>query len=157
MSAITASILAGPAHSDDRGFIPTHQLFLSEDGRPRWSLFELNSGNLPIVRIPTKEHVLEDALLMVGLFVFKDPKIVEAANAVRKEFAGRVQQYDDIDEVNRAKLFALTREVGPQSKVVITVLKGSCIASHLHVLDAYRMSIELCLSVNLRNGDSKFA
>lgn len=110
---------------------------------------ELNSGNRPIVRIPTVENMLEDGLLMIGLFVVKDPGVIETANAVRKEFSGRVQDYNEIDKANRAKLFESTRKIGPQTKLAITVLEGSSVSSQLHVLERYQLSIEVCQSARV--------
>jgi len=80
MSAITAQILVGQAHPNLGGINPTHYLFLSENSRPVWilvpqNLWELESSinEKKVTWIPTVENLLEDALLMIGIHVLKNP------------------------------------------------------------------------------------
>ncbi len=59
MATVTASILVGTVHQNDGGISPTHQLLLSENSRPAWSLFSMDSAKRRAVWIPTVEDMLE--------------------------------------------------------------------------------------------------
>ena len=104
MSTVTASILVGTAHPNHSGIGPTHQLLLTENSRPAWSLYRLHAAKPLAVWIPTVEDMLEDGLLMVGLLVLKAADLTAAAVAFRGEYPDRVVLYDDIDEAPRRGL-----------------------------------------------------
>ncbi len=80
MATFTAQILVGSPHPNHGGINPTHSLFLSENSRPAWILVDPypDSGprNSRIVWIPTLENMLEDALLMIAVYVCKDDGIL---------------------------------------------------------------------------------
>ncbi|WP_121661857.1 hypothetical protein [Metabacillus litoralis] len=74
MGTFTAQLLVGQAHPYEGGICGiTHTLQLSENGRPAWVLVSTNDEKdtkiTKITWIPTLEHMLEDALLMIGLYV----------------------------------------------------------------------------------------
>ena len=105
MAAITATILVGTAHQNHGGIEPTHQLLLSENSRPAYSLFAMHSSQPQTVWIPTVEDMLEDGLLMAGLLVVEDPELVAAAGTFRRGYAERVEMYEDIGFSSRAATF----------------------------------------------------
>ena len=79
MATFTAQILIGAKHPYDSGMMnSSHSLFLSENSRPAWILsttdiFNENKQTQPrITWIPTLENMLEDALVMIGLYVLED-------------------------------------------------------------------------------------
>jgi len=87
MATFTAQILIGQKHSYDGGILNmTHSLYLSENDRPAWLLtptdiFSEDDERQPnIIWIPTLENMLEDALVMIGLYVFKDKHLFSLAN-----------------------------------------------------------------------------
>jgi hypothetical protein len=154
MSTVTATILVGSAHQNHTGIIPTHQLLLTENSRPAWSLFDMHSGNRRSVWVPTVEDMLEDGLLMVGLLVVQDEELIAAARGFRGGYSDRVEMYDDIDESERRRLHELCRGLGPITKLVVTVLEGSSLARQLAVLRRYQFGVEVCPSVYQRESSS---
>jgi len=60
MATITATMLVGTAHQNHGGIGPTHQLLLSENSRPAWSLHALHSRRPLAVWTPTVRDMLED-------------------------------------------------------------------------------------------------
>jgi len=150
MSTVTATILVGSAHQNHGGINPTHQLLLTENSRPAWSLFDMPSANPRSVWVPTVEDMLEDGLLMVGLLVVQDAGLIAAARAFRRGYSDRVEMYDDIDESERRRLYELCRGLGPATKRVVTVLEGSSLAGQLGVLRRYQFGVEVCPSVYQR-------
>jgi len=150
MATITATILVGTAHQNHGGIAPTHQLLLSENSRPSWTLHALHSRQPLAVWIPTVEDMLEDGLLLVGLLALRNAELVAAATGFRREYDERAEMYDDISEVERRRLYERCRTIGPAAKLVITVLAGSSIAGQLGVLAKYRLGVEVCPSVYRR-------
>ena len=92
MASFTAQILIGNGGGyDNEGIIPDSTLFLSENSRPAWVL---KYRGRKITWIPTLDNMLEDGLLMLAIFVLKDPELVELA-----------QEYFHNKEVNKAALY----------------------------------------------------
>ncbi len=84
MATFTAHILVGHSHPNHGGISPSHALFLSENSRPTWILIPLGlpgsestTGHNSITWVPTVEHMLEDALLMIAVHVLQERSIVE--------------------------------------------------------------------------------
>lgn len=74
MGTLATQILVGKPHPDDDGLIPSHGLFLSENNRPAWVMFQqdilrntLQPG--PVFWIPILENMLEDAFLMIAIHI----------------------------------------------------------------------------------------
>ena len=83
MATFTCQILIGKKHSYDSGIINiSHTLYLSENSRPALILspteeFTANKQvQQKITWIPTLENMLEDALVMIGLYVLKDQQLI---------------------------------------------------------------------------------
>ena len=152
MGTFTAQILVGTPHQNHGGITPTHCLFLSENSRPAWVLLPQNifepSPNLKndkITWIPTVENMLEDALLMIAMHVIQDKEITGLAEKVFRNKAPHwVALYDDIDELDRIKLYEKCREIGNRFKIVITVMEESSITGQLKVIEDYKMDVEVC-------------
>lgn len=139
MGTFTAQILVGRPHPNHGGLDPTHQLFLSENDRPAWILRPLGGEGAEIVWIPTVEHTLEDALLLVACQVLKDDSVARALGG----HAERLECYD-VPESDRAELYAKCRALNWPCKLIISVFEGSTILSQLPVLSDYGMDIEVC-------------
>ena len=150
MATISATILVGTTHPNHGGIQPTHQLLLSENSRPAYSLVAMHSPQPQSVWIPTVEDMLEDGLLMAGLLVVQDPQLVAAAGAFRRGYAERVEMYEDISEPDRRRLYELCTGLDASIKLVITILNGSSIAGQLAVLNRYKVGVEVCPSVYSR-------
>ena len=150
MATLTAQILVGCPHPNHDGINPTHFLFLSENDRPAWVLVNQNvfrdgGRDCRITWIPTKEDMLEDAMLMIAIHVLKNRETIEQAkvfnNDIEKDF---VQLYTDLDEAQRKQLYQKCREVSDFPKVIISVFLGSTIDECLPVLEQYKMDVEVC-------------
>src|SRR5262245_2640799 len=150
MATVTASILVGAAHPNHGGICPTHQLLLTENDRPAWSLHAIPGAKPLATWVPTVENMLEDGILMAGLLVVRDPALLAAAVAVRSNYSDRTEMYDDISEEDRRKLYKLCRSIGPETKLVVTVLHDSSLAGHLAVLRRYKLGVEVCQSIYRR-------
>jgi hypothetical protein len=117
MSTFTAQILVGQKHAYDSGIINiSHSLFLSENSRPAWILSPTDifkhqeEPQSRITWIPTIENMLEDALVMIGLYVLKDEKLLSMAKNhftnPRKDF---IELYTDINQEDLQELYNPTQ------------------------------------------------
>jgi len=154
MGTLTAQILVGSAHLYHGGINPSHIIYLSENDRPAWILvnehiFSKKTGE-KITWIPTLEHTLEDALLMIAIYAVKDSRICEMA----KKFFGcginhKLELYKDTKPQDREQLYQKCREIdfiGYGCKIVITILKGSSLQNAVDILKSYKIEAEICSS-----------
>lgn len=153
MGTFTAQILVGGAHPNDGGMINlTHELYLSENSIPGWhlvpSFFQNDEGRERIVWIPTLEHMLEDALLMIGVYVLKDKELVDMANRYIKKKSNRkaIGLYDDVAKDDLLRMYERARQIESGHKIIINVFEGSSIRRQLKVLEEYEFDLEVCLS-----------
>ena len=133
------------------GIYPTHCLMLYENDRPVWVLTPtLKSPTENIkktVWIPTVEHMLEDALLMIGIHVVKDKELTHLANKFFKH-RGRNQiwLYDDISKDDLKKLREVCKKVLPKYnlKIVVAITLDSTILRQIGNLKDYKIECEVC-------------
>lgn len=149
MGSYTAQILVGSGHPNGGGVIPSHLLFLSENSRPAWILTALvpddQEGSKTITWIPTLEHILEDALLLISVYVLKEPEICALAKeAFADRDLSRVTLYDDIQPEKLQALRVRCRSLDMKYKLVITVCDSSSIGRDLSALAHYGMDVEVC-------------
>lgn len=152
MATMTAQILVGAPHPNDGGINPSHYLFLSENSRPAWILVNQNiqareQGQKPvrIIWIPTVEHMLEDALVMVAIHVMGKPVVLDLAREMTPKLTSDwVELYDDLDEEQREALYRLCRGLVGYPKLILSVFRWSYIAKQLPVLEQYGMDVEVC-------------
>jgi hypothetical protein len=151
MAALTARILVGSPHFYHDGINPTHYIYLSENSRPAWVLVNQNVFDekqlspSKITWIPTVEHMLEDALLMIAVHICKDRKIIEYAKGFNATIEkSRLEVHSDLKEAQREHLYAKCRAITDFPKVIISVFEGSTIETQLPVLDQYKMDVEVC-------------
>ncbi len=156
MSTVTAQIIVGTSPVWSGGIVPDYQLFFSENSRPAWALYKIpgGSGNhlpdpgRPVVWIPTIEHLLEDAIVMIHRYVIDDEVVAEQVDRkLREKEPGRAELYRDIDLHDLEIIRELCRKSTFQYKLLITVLAGSSIESQLGVLKRYSFEYEICGSV----------
>ncbi|MET3289309.1 UNVERIFIED_CONTAM: hypothetical protein ABID98_001879 [Brevibacillus sp. OAP136] len=118
MGTITVQLLVGEAHPNHGGIYPSHVLYLSENSRPSWILSEHNilvepvSKQKPIIWIPTVDHMLEDALLMISCYVAKHPQITALVQG-KKDHAKEtgLQLYEVFDKEELADLYAINQTI----------------------------------------------
>lgn len=151
MSTITASILIGTPHPNHDGIEPSHYLFLSENSRPAWMLVTQNvypngaEKQAKITWIPTVEHMLEDAFLMVAVHVAKSPEII----ALAQSYSGKADLleldfYRDFSDEQRLQLYQRCSTLSGLPKLIVSVFRHSAIEPQLVVAQKYRMDIEIC-------------
>lgn len=162
MASMTAQILFGRDNYFHGGINPTHACFLSENSRPAWVLIPFPSlvfGGLevpakPPVWIPTLEHLLEDALLMLTLHLVQPPELVAVADLqFRCDWRQRAELYTDITPEALAELRAAVRRLklaSPLAKLVVTVMEGSDIHGKTGVLADYPWLYEICPFAEVR-------
>ena len=155
MGTITAQILVGNEHPYHGGIEPIHYMFLSENSRPAWMLVEQNiypsQQRFPkITWIPTKEHMLEDALLMIAIHLIKNQELTDM---ITEEFPNllseRVEYYNAVNEDKRSQLQKMCRTIPSWPKLCISVFQGSSIQNELNVLKNYSVKTEICLSSDI--------
>ncbi len=138
---------------DHGGIHPSHHIFLSENSRPAWILAGENflEGKKNITWIPTLENMLEDALLMVAIYVLKNSDVREKAEKYfNKELGDWIELYEDIEKNKLAELYKMCREIEYDCKLVVTAFEGSSIGGQLKILEEYSMDIEVCTAIYSR-------
>ena len=146
MGTFTAQILVGGSHPNHGGIIPSHMLLLSENSRPAWVLNAMNiwgdkvEEQKAITWIPTIENMLEDALLMIGLYVVKDQELVNAAGQVFcNKDKYRVELYEDITKEDLQRLYQRNQQLTATYSIAVSTFGGSTIDGQLKVLEKYNM------------------
>ncbi|GGA90310.1 hypothetical protein [Ornithinibacillus halotolerans] len=155
MGTFTAQILVGQKHSYDGGILNiSHVLYLSENNRPAWVLVPMDifSEHKEMVEkrvtwIPTVENMLEDALVMVGLYVLKDNKLRELTNQYLETEKDDFVELYDIPQHKRQELYNYVKTIEGSHKIMLSVFRGSTIANQLPVLEEFKNDIEVCTSV----------
>ncbi len=157
MATLTAQILIGRSHPNSGGINPTHYLFFSENDRPAWvlvpeNIFSRGSDQTEgkVVWIPTADNPLEDAMLMIAIYVLKDEGIVELAKRSFQSLEDRVELTEDVDRALLEELYRKSRALRADHKIVLTLLNDSFIHGHLRVLEQYSMEIEVCSTIYSR-------
>lgn len=152
LGTYTASILVGKEHTFHGGIIPTHLLFLSENDVPAWILTEIgdNRSLEKIVWVPTLENMLEDALLMVAIYVLKDREVVgKVENCFKTSLYDHyIELYNHVEEEDRRKLYRLCKRIFRkyELKLTFTVMLGSYILNQIKVLENYPVECEVCIT-----------
>lgn len=159
MATFTAQILVGQSHQNHGGIVPSHTVFLSENSRPAWILMPLRfpeahagrkSGT--IVWMPTIEHMLEDALLMIAVHVLHEPAIVAQTQAAAgKNDITRLELSTDITPAEREGLYEQCRALAYPLALVLTTLQGSTIRPQVSILKSYTIDVDVCQPVYSRH------
>lgn len=161
MATLTAQILIGKEHTYHGGIGPTHYLFLSENSRAGLILVNENvhtkRPTSKRVWIPTPEHMLEDALLMISRYVLRIPEIIKKSEelGLGKEFKKRRLVLYDINAQQLQLLYDLNRQCMKkiQMKLIVSVFAGSSFAGQVGLISDYGLSHEICQS-NTEKGDT---
>jgi hypothetical protein len=159
MGSFTAQILVGEPHIYHGGIYPSHYLFLSENDRPAWILVNQNiiDGHFDlkdrsevkkkrIVWIPTVEHMLEDALLMIAIHIIENQGVIDLAKTMYKDVEAERVELNRYTDPQSDRLFKACRKIKQWPKIVVTVLEGSSIENHVQILKKYSIEAEVCVS-----------
>lgn len=154
MGTFTSQILVGQKHSYDGGIINiSHTLYLSENSCHAWILAPTpepkEQSQEKIVWVPTVESMLEDALVMIGLYVIKDEQLLSLADQYFQHPKKKnvIQLYDDIKTKDLKELYSQARTIESSHKIILSVFQGSSILKHLPTLKNYQNDIEVCKSI----------
>ncbi|RLI75424.1 hypothetical protein DRP04_13490 [Archaeoglobales archaeon] len=164
MGSANAFIMVGRPDPLHNGIYPTHCLILHENDKPWWVLtpiFRFPDECKPenckiIVWIPTVEHMLEDALLMIGIYVLKDKELVSLAmRFFKNKEENRIWLYNDIDRKNLKKLREVCKRILPRYnvKIVVAITLDSTILRQVEVLKEYEVECEVCIARFRRDRD----
>jgi len=153
MGTVTCIILIGHEHPFHGGIQPTHILELSENDVPCWTLMNYPRTEGAIGEGMVWElilnHPLEEALLMITLYVIKDDNVISLVKKIAKNdlFSKTyVSPYRDIGEENFKEIFKALEKVNYNGlKLVITVLPGSCVLNKVDAVENYNVKAEICL------------
>ena len=157
MGTITALILVGASQRYPDGITPSHYLFLSENDRPAWILVSQNiaenrPGEIPspketITWLPTLDHVLEDAFLMIAIHVIRDRELIQMAEKFCREILSpRVVLYDCLQDDQRRVLYERCRKISQWPRIILSVFKGSSLQNPIPIFQQYPMNFEVCMS-----------
>jgi len=93
--------------------------------------------------------MLDDALLMIGIYVLNDEQLIEMANRFTKKREERyaITLYDDIDPSHLKKMYAVSRAIAKGHKVILSILDGSSVHHHIHVLEGYPFEVEVSKTI----------
>ena len=136
MATFTAQILIGHDDPYHEGIIPYSYMFLSENSRPAWILrsFPDCANAIPfpeIVWIPTLGNIVEDAMLMIGIYIVKDNVLIDQAN----NFLGgntSILNMNRVDTVRdhftasqRQQLYQICKNQVKYPKIIYSILEKS--------------------------------
>jgi hypothetical protein len=154
MATVTAHFLIGVNDPHHGGIVPHAQLFLFENDRPVYVLDWLTTNDKAksFSWVPTLEHMLDDAMLMIAVhfldaFPFKDI----ARKGYRSKKGKPFEIYEDMDPKLHEELLVAMRLLPDFPKLVITVLEGSSLREHVASIKKYSMDVELCFAGYKRN------
>ena len=153
MGSVTAQIIVGTTHPYHGGIVGKSALYLWENDRPAWVLTPLfmdgratRRPQPPVRWNPTVERMLEDALVMVGVYVVRDKALLDLlAGRELDAVKTALPMYDVFTVAERDALYAGARSIKEWPYLVLTVLDGSTTRNNLAALEHYSMDVDVCL------------
>ncbi len=152
MGTITCIIFVGREHPFHGGIQPTHYLVFYENDVPGWVLMEysIDKGTGRYIGWNCiVEHPLEEALLMIAIYVMKNDEIINLVKQVAKRevlSSNLVNPYEDIGKENLEKIFDRLRKIEINDlKLVITILQDSYLLNKIDTIKDYKVHAEICL------------
>jgi hypothetical protein len=150
----TAQILIGnPIESFMDRFTPQFVIYLAENSRPS---LVLNSTSIhqddaidfeQVIWVPTLENMLEDALLMIVLYLHKDKAFIEVADKYFELKSG-IECYD-IPEEGRSALYEMLKGYRIRDYLIVTVFEGSSLTHQVERIKDYEVNGEICCSKSI--------
>lgn len=151
----TAQILIGNLVETmiDR-FTPHFVIFLAENNRPSFSLnaTSIHQGDAvdfnQVIWVPSLANTLEDALLMIVIYLHKGQTFIKAAEK-HFEISNKVECYDILEE-GRKELYGLLNNYKFKDYIIFSIFDGSLLSSQVDRLTNYKVDGEICLSKRIR-------
>lgn len=150
MPELTGYILVWGPSTDSP--LPSHHLVLTENSRPALILHQ--GEKILSTWIPTVNS-LDDALLMVGMLVQKDPQLLALKSSFRKGIAPFVELYESISQDQLQRLYQLNRKV-LNIPLTIMHLNPSGLFNNPEALKHYPIDFEYC-SVTMKRSTDPFS
>jgi len=152
----TAQILIGdPIESFIDRFTPQFVIYLTENSRPS---LVLNATSIhqddaidfqQVIWVPTLENILEDALLMIVLYLHKDEVFINIAKKYIELKSG-IECYD-IPEEGRSVLYEMLKGYRFRDYLIGTVFEGSSLTHQVERIKDYEVIGEICCSISIRD------
>lgn len=152
MATLKAQILVGQSHQNHGGINPTHHLYLSENSKQAWILVpESISGDNKeldyfsrIIWIPTIKNTLEDALLIIGLYVLKDDNLIDMAERYFMDFnKNKIDVNEEISKVHLQEMYKVSRELDYLYKIIITTFDNRVLKGQFNELKNYQIEMSI--------------
>ncbi len=146
MATLTAQMLIGYGHPNDDGINPFNYLFLSENSKLAWILvhqnvFQGQPNNEKIIWIPTVEHTIYDAMLMIAIYICKDKEIIEMSGIdINKKY---VCLYSEISKDKLQELYEKCLDFDKYPKIILSIFKGSILKQQAENLTGFNMDLEI--------------
>jgi len=124
--------------------LPAAHILLAENFRPVYQLSlpeqKNNATTQSVVWIPTLERMLEDLLVMIALYIERDPEICQMA----EQYFGvshpkRVELYEAMDESTRTQFYEACQKIKYTHCFNILMIDQPTIENQLHVLTKYHI------------------
>ena len=155
MATYTAQILAGFRDPDCDGINPTHVLFLSENSRSAWCLYPIFKPGKPFfekIWVCDSSTLLEDAMLMIGLFVLQNKELISLAERydeklISESFVEFLYPYEKKEGFYK-KLKTISWNY---LKVNLSLYLGSSLKEVLKLKEYKDLQFEIAVSLYLKN------
>ena len=147
MEKYTAQVLIGRNDLGNGGFIPEHQIFLSEDQRPVLILSEIHKDN-EWIWFPGKESLMDDIFLMISSVIFRETELKELEKLSLLESYTERERHDYYERVQEKSGWW-------NKKVIINLFNDSILKDQIHHLEDYSCNLELTTTRYLKEKDQK--
>lgn len=154
MATLTAQILAGIGHPNKDGLLVHASLVLYENSRPSWQLdlrqprpsHSRAASGPRCIWIPSHaERILEEGLLMLSLYVWRQPVVRRMArDQAGLDLRAPRQDLTQLDPTDLNALCDVARAQPSPGKLAVTVLTGSSLRPQLPRLEDWALEAEVC-------------
>lgn len=151
MGSYTGHIFIGKTDDFHGGIIPQFTLQLWENSTPRLILSRVagkgKRGKLALW-VPTVDHMIDDVMLMIGLYVEQNETLVKYFQRVIPQHVSMedLEIWRHVTDEIRQSLYAVCQQILFRNYVVFSLLNGCHLSLQLDHLAQYKLNGEVCLS-----------
>ena len=164
MGTVTATMLIGGTHPYHGGIIPSHMILFRENDCPILTLIQFRESvpetfGIVVEGVSTQgrlaswvprswDDMLEDALLMVGIYVLGIPELVSRMEKIFRDITNVGISDLTKNEREVEEMRGILREhIGEYDiKIVLTIMEGSTVLRQIRKLEKYKVAFEICVS-----------